>query len=97
MTNGVTQQSNMKRYGNLWDKICNIENFRKAYSNATKGKKYYTEVKEIEAYGADKYLQELLEEVIQDKYKVSEYTVFKRWTGGKEREIYKLQMKDRIV
>ena len=87
----------MKRYNNLWNKICTIENFKQAYSNAVKGKRHYTEVKEIEKYGAEQYLQELLEEVIQDKYKVSEYTVFKRWTGGKEREIYKLPMRDRIV
>lgn len=87
----------MKKYDDLWDKICNIDNFRKAYANATRGKKYYKDVIEIEAYGADKYLQELLEEVVQDRYKVSQYTVFKRMTGGKEREIFKLPMKDRIT
>lgn len=87
----------MKRYNNLWPKICTMQNFREAYYNATKGKKHYTEVKEIEAYGVEKYLEELLEEVISKRYKVSEYIIFKRVTGGKEREIYKLPMKDRII
>lgn len=87
----------MKKYNHLWEKICTIDNFKQAYKNAIKGKKYYTEVKQIEAYGVDKYLEELLEEVVQNKYKVSEYTVFKRVTGGKEREIFKLPMKDRII
>lgn len=87
----------MKKYNNLWDKICTIENFKQAYKNAIKGKRYYTEVKEIEKYGVDKYLQELLEEVVQDRYVVSEYTVFHRFTGGKDREIFKLPMKDRII
>lgn len=87
----------MKKYNNLWDKICNIDNFKLAYKNATRGKKYYTEVKEIEKYGVDKYLVELLEEVVQNKYTVSEYTVFTRFTGDKVREIFKLPMKDRII
>jgi len=34
----------MKKYGNLWNKIITIENFRLAYKNATKGKKHYKEV-----------------------------------------------------
>lgn len=87
----------MKRYGNLWKDICTIENFQLAYKRATKGKKYYDEVKNIESYGVDKYLEELLEEVKNDKYEVSEYTVFHKFTGGKNREIFKLPMKDRIV
>ena len=53
----------MKRYGNLWDKICTIDNFKQAYKNAIKGKKHYEEVKYIEKYGSEKYLLELLEEV----------------------------------
>ena len=87
----------MKRYGKLWDKICTLDNFKQAYKNATKGKKHYIEVKQIEQYGSEKYLEELLEEVKQNKYKVSKYTVFTKITGGKEREIWRLPMKDRIV
>ena len=87
----------MKRYKNLWPKVCNIENFKLAYKNAVKGKKHYTDVRNIEAYGVNKYLEELLEEVSQKRYKVSEYKIFHRITGGKDREIFKLPMKDRIV
>ena len=87
----------MKKYGNLWNKIITIENFRLAYKNATKGKKHYKEVQEIEAYGVDKYLDKLLLEVKEKRYKVSKYEIFHRITGGKDREIYKLPMRDRIV
>lgn len=87
----------MKVYKHLFDKICTIENFREAYINATKGKHWYQEVKEIEAYGVDKYLEELLEEVKEKEYKVSDYINFKLWSGHKWRDISKLPMKDRIV
>lgn len=87
----------MKVYKNLFKKIITINNFKKAYKNATKGKNYYTEVKAIRKYGINKYLRELLEEVKNKKYKVSKYTIFKRFTGLKWREIYKLPMKDRII
>ena len=86
----------MKRYKELWSKICTYNNFRKAYKNAIKGKKHYTEVKEIEK-NPYKYLHALLDEVRNKEYKVSDYTIFDRFTGGKMREIYKLPMKDRIV
>jgi retron-type reverse transcriptase len=87
----------MKRYKNLWDKICTLDNFKQAYKNAIKGKRKYEEVKFIEKYGPEKYLSELLEEVKENRYKVSKYKVFTRITGGKEREIWKLPMRDRIV
>lgn len=87
----------MKRYKNLWDKICTLDNFRQAYKNAIHGKRHYKEVVFIENYGPDKYLSELLEEVKENKYKVSEYVIFTKFTGGKEREIWKLPMRDRIV
>ena len=46
----------MKKYNNLWDNICTIDNFKLAYQHAIKGKRHYTEVIEIEAYGSEKYL-----------------------------------------
>jgi hypothetical protein len=36
----------MKRFGNLYEKIYNIENIRLAHQNARKGKKHYDEVKD---------------------------------------------------
>lgn len=86
----------MKIYKHLFEKICTIENFRLAYQNAIKGKGFYQEVKEINK-NPEEYLQKLLQEVESGQYRVSEYIIFKRVTGGKEREIYKLPMKDRIV
>ena len=87
----------MKTYRNLFEKIITINNFKKAYKNATKYKNHYTEVKSIKKYGINKYLKELLNEVSTKKYKVSKYVIFQRFTGLKWREIYKLPMKDRIV
>ncbi len=87
----------MKIYRNLWDKVITFENFKLAYKNATKGKKYYREVKIIERKGVKRYLRKLLEEVKNKEYKVSAYDIFTRFTGEKYREIYRLPMKDRIV
>lgn len=87
----------MKRYKDLWSKITTLDNFKQAYKNAIRGKRHYREVKQIEKYGVDKYLSELLEEVKNKTYEVSNYEVFHRVTGCKDREIFKLPMRDRIV
>ena len=50
----------MKRVGNLYEKICDIENLRKAHQNASKGKGWYKQVKEINE-DPDKYLYLLQE------------------------------------
>lgn len=86
----------MKIYKYLSEQILTIENFRLAYKNATKGKRNYREVREIDK-DPETYIQELLEEVKSRRYKVSEYIVFQLYTGHKWREIYKLPMRDRIV
>ena len=38
----------MKRYGNIYDKICDIENIKLAHKNARKKKTHYKEVKEVD-------------------------------------------------
>ena len=86
----------MKKYKHLSERILTMENFLLAYHNATKGKKHYKEVPEI-GLNPEPYLQELLEEVRSKHYKVSDYKIFKLYTGHKWREIYKLPMRDRIV
>lgn len=86
----------MKRTGNLFDKICTIENMRLAYKRATQGKKHYREVRELEK-DVEGNLQKLLEELKTHKYRTSKYHIFHMRTGGKVREIYKLPMRDRIV
>ena len=52
----------MKTYSNLFEKICDINNFRQAYFNAIKGKKWYKEVIEIEK-DRENYIRTLAEEV----------------------------------
>ena len=79
----------MKRYGHLYDKICDIENLRKAYKNARKGKGWYKEVKEIDK-NPDKYLYELQKMLLEHTYRTSEYEVFYKKEGLKVRKIYKL-------
>lgn len=53
----------MKRYGNLYEQICSMDNLRKAHQNAKKGKGWYEEVKEVEA-DVDGYLTRLQEMLI---------------------------------
>lgn len=48
----------MKRFGNLYSKIYDIDNLRKAHQNAKKGKGWYEEVKEVDANSED-YLKKL--------------------------------------
>lgn len=86
----------VKTYNNLFYKICSYDNFFQAYENATKGKKWYKEVLEIEK-DRNNYIKNLADEVRENRYTVSEYTIFQLWSGGKWRTIYKLPMKDRIV
>lgn len=86
----------MKKYNNLFEQICSYENFQLAYANAIKGKKHYKEVIEIEK-NRDEFLRNLADSVRNKTYRVSDYTIFKLWSGNKWREIYKLPMIDRIV
>ena len=46
----------MKRYGNIYEKIYNIENLRLAHKNAKKGKGWYKEVLMIDE-NPDYYLK----------------------------------------
>ena len=79
----------MKRYGNLYEKICDIENLRKAHKNAKKGKGWYKEVKMIDE-NPEHYLGLLQEMLINHTYKTSDYEVFYKTEGKKTRKIYKL-------
>ena len=87
----------MKRYGNIYDKICSMENLELAYKNAKKGKGWYREVREIEAN--PQYYLELLQSMLKNHtYQTSEYSTFMKKDGRKEREIYKLPFfPDRIA
>jgi len=87
----------MKRFGNLYEKICDINNIRLAHHNASKGKKYYDEVKVVDA-NLEEYINKIHNMLKTKTFRNSEYYVFKRDFDGKEREIFKLPyFPDRII
>lgn len=79
----------MKRYGNLYKKIYDLGNLSLAHKNAKKGKGWYKEVKMVDA-DEEYYLKLLQEMLINKTYNTSEYEIFIKKDGEKEREIYKL-------
>ena len=87
----------MKRVGNLYEKIYDIENLKKAHKNAKKGKGWYKEVKMVDE-NLDEYLLKIQEMLKNHTYKTSEYKIFYKREGSKIRKIYKLPYyPDRIV
>jgi RNA-directed DNA polymerase len=87
----------MKRLGNLYKKIYDIDNIRLAHHNASKGKKYYDEVKVVDA-NLEEHITKIYNMLKDKTFKNSEYYVFKRDFNGKEREIFKLPyFPDRII
>ena len=79
----------MKRYGNLYKKICDIDNLRLAHQNARRGKGWYKEVREVDE-NLQHHLELLQEMLINHTYKTSKYEVFYKDDGDKVRKIYKL-------
>lgn len=79
----------MKRFGNLYSKVYDMENLRLAHKNAKRGKGWYQEIKEVEA-DLDNYLLKLQQMLINKTYKTSEYETFTKKERDKEREIFKL-------
>jgi retron-type reverse transcriptase len=87
----------MKRKNNLFEMVCDKENIRSAIENAMKGKAHYSEVQYI-AKDIDRYADELREMLINKRFENSEYVVFKKKSGDKIREIYKLPFyPDRVI
>lgn len=79
----------MKRYGNLYEKICDLDNLKLAHKNAQKGKGWYKEVKEINI-NPEYYLKKLQDMLLNKTYRTSEYETFIKHDTGKDRKIYKL-------
>jgi len=79
----------MKRHGNLYSKIYEMDNLKLAHRNARKGKGWYKEVKMVNS-DEEHYLKILQEQLMNKTYKTSEYETFLKTDGVKEREIYKL-------
>lgn len=87
----------MKRYGNLYHLIYDIDNIRLAHKNARKGKTKYDEVIAIDA-DVEKYVQEIHTMLVDKTFKSSKYEMFIKNDKGKNREIYKLPyFPDRII
>lgn len=79
----------MKRHGNLYEKIYDMDNLTLAHQNAKKGKGWYKEVKMVDA-NPEYYLSLLQEMLINKTYQTSNYETFIKKDSGKEREIFKL-------
>jgi RNA-directed DNA polymerase len=87
----------MKRYGNLYSKIYDMENLKLAHKNARKDKLFYREVKMVDS-DEEYYLTQIQEMLKNKTYEVSEYTISVISDKGKERELCKLPYyPDRII
>lgn len=85
----------MKRTGNLYNKVCDCDNLYLAYSKAKQGK--------AKSYGVlcfekdlDVNMLQIQKELIGETYKTSEYDIF-TISDPKERVIYRLPFRDRVV
>ena len=79
----------VKRYGNLYEQICGMDNLIVAHHNASTGKGWYQEVKTVND-NPQEYLQ-ILQGMLENKtYETSDYDIFLRQDGVKVRMIYKL-------
>lgn len=87
----------MKRYGNIFAKIYDMENLKLAHQNARKDKLFYKEVKMVDS-NPEYYLKKIQEMLINKTYTVSEYDISVINDKGKERELMKLPYyPDRII
>jgi RNA-directed DNA polymerase len=87
----------MKRYGNLWKDIVDLENIKFAHKQARRGKSFYTEVKMVDG-DIDKYCKEIWAMLVNKTFTTSPYEIEERHDGRKMRTIYKLPYyPDRIV
>lgn len=86
----------MKRHGNLWDKIVDMDNLKLAFQKAIKGKKRRDEIKQI-IDNQEYYLNKLQAMLINGKFHTSNYST-RIIHEPKERVIYILPFfPDRIV
>lgn len=87
----------MKRYGNLYHKIYNMDNLRLAHKNAKRDKKFYREVRMVDS-DPDFYLNQIHELLKNESYTVSDYKISIINDKGKERKLCKLPyFPDRII
>ncbi len=91
------KRSSMKRYGNLYAKIYDMDNLITAHENARKGKTFYKEVQLVDS-NPEKYLKRIQDMLRNKTYRTSRYFVFTKMDKKKEREIFALPYyPDRII
>ena len=56
----------MKRYGNIYEKVCDMENLKLAHKNARKDKLYYREVKMVDS--DEEYYLKQIQPFLDDYY-----------------------------
>ncbi len=87
----------MKRIDNIYSRIYDIVNVRRAYMNARKKKTHYTEVKKIDK-NPEAYLQQIHQMLKDRTFRNAPYEVFTKTDHKKKREIFKLPFfPDRII
>lgn len=87
----------MKRYNNLYEKIYDINNLKLAHYNARKGKIHYKEVQMVDS-DVDFYIKDIHFMLKNKTYKISDYKIYTKFDGKKEREIFVLPYyPDRII
>lgn len=81
----------MKRVGNVYSKICSMENLMLAHKNARKDKLFYKEVVMVDS-DPEYYLTQIQEMLINGTYEVKpeDYSVSVIQDKGKARELWKL-------
>lgn len=86
----------MKRYGNLFQKIVDLDNIGLAHKNAKKGKRHYSEVREVEG-NPEQHIREIHDMLINRTFTTAKYRT-KIIHEPKTRIIYKLPyFPDRII
>ena len=87
----------MKRYGNIYQKIYDMDNLKLAHQNARKDKIAYEAVQMVDS-DPKFYLKQIQDMLINKTYKVSRYSHQTIIDKGKERELMKLPyFPDRII
>ena len=85
----------MKRAGNIYEEICSIENLLLADKRARRGKINQPSINNFDK-NHEANIMALHEELVNKTYKTSEYYIFQIYEP-KQRDIYRLPYKDRIV
>ena len=87
----------MKRYGNLFERIVDINNIVRAHLNARKGKTRDKDVRRVDRDVLG-YCTKIRQMLIDKTYTTSEYHLFEIEDSGKQREIAELPYyPDRII